>query len=162
MPPSFRIFSVCLPAAILLSACGPDYIVNETSEIPGSQWGYADSIRFEIDIPDTARIYNLWLTLDHSPEFEWQNLYVRIHTLFPDGKRLSSPLSLELADKGGAWQGHCNRKRCRFRIPIQEGAYFQIPGRYAFTIEQYMRQSPVNGLQRWHFQIEDTGKMRDQ
>ncbi len=146
--------------AVLLSACGPEYIVDESKDIPGGLWTYADSIRFEAEIPDTSRIYNLWLSLDHSPEFEWQNLYVRIHTLFPDGKRLSTPLSLELANQGGEWQGKCGAKRCQFRIPIQEGAYFQIPGRYALTIEQYMRQSPVGGVERLRFQIEDTGKQR--
>jgi gliding motility-associated lipoprotein GldH len=141
-------------------ACGPRYLVDETIEIPESKWVYKDSLRFEAEIPDTAMVYDLWLTLDHSPEFAWQNLYIRIHTLFPDGKRLSAPLSLELADQGGIWQGDCNSKRCRFRVPIQEGAWFQLPGVYTFTFEQYMRESPVTGIQRFRFQIAETGKSR--
>lgn len=139
------------------SACGPRYTYDETREIPNGQWAYADSLRYEVAIADTSRIYSLWLTLEHSPDFAWQNLYVRIHTVFPDGRRLSAPLSLELANQGGVWQGECSRKRCRFRAPIQERAYFQMPGQYVFTIEQYMRQSPVPGVERMRFQVEDTG-----
>lgn len=158
----YRHFSVLLLflLAVSLFACGPNYIVDESRDIPNGLWTYADSIRFEADIPDTTSVYDLWLTLDHAPDFEWQNLYMRIHTVFPDGRRLSSPLSLELADQGGAWQGKCNATRCRFRLPIQEGAYFQVPGRYVFTMEQYMRMSPLRGVERIAFQIEETKKER--
>lgn len=155
-----RVLPYIVLLATVISSCGPQYLTDETAEIPNGQWAYSDTIRFEADIPDTTMIYNLWLTLDHSPDFAWQNLYIRIHTLFPDGKRLSAPLSLELANLGGIWQGDCNKKRCRFRIPIQEGAWFQQTGRYAFTFEQYMRQNPQDGVQQLRFQIEETGKTR--
>lgn len=145
---------------ITLNSCGPDYIVNEKRDIVGGAWAYADSMRFEAEIPDTSQVYDLWLGLDHSPEFEWQNLYIQVHTIFPDGRRLSSPLSLELANQGGVWQSDCNKKRCRFRVPIQEGAWFQQAGKYVFTIEQYMRSSPIEGVQRLSFQIINTGKTR--
>jgi gliding motility-associated lipoprotein GldH len=157
MPRSFTLLVFLL---VLLSACGPNYLLDETKDIPNGQWTYADSLRFEADIPDTSRIYDLYVSIEHSPDFEWQNLYLRIHTLFPDGQRLSRPVSFELGDQGGAWQGRCNATRCRFRVPMQEGAYFQTPGRYAFTFEQYMRQSPVGGIQRLGFHIVDTGKKR--
>ncbi len=149
-------------ALVVLNSCGPDYIVNEKRDIAGSAWTYADSLRFEADIPDTSKVYDLWLGLDHSPDFEWQNLYVQVHTLFPDGRRLSSPLSLELADQGGVWQSDCNAQRCRFRVPIQEGAWFQQTGKYTFTIEQYMRVSPLAGVQRVAFQVIDTGKTKEE
>lgn len=158
--PMHRVLPLIILLATVISACGSKYLADETAEIPNGQWAYPDTIRFEAEIPDTTMVYNLWLTLDHRPEFPWQNLYIRIHTLFPDGKRLSAPLSLELADQGGIWQGDCNKKRCRFRIPIQEGAWFQQAGRYAFTFEQYMRQSPQEGVQRLRFQIEETEKRR--
>ena len=155
-----RVLPFIILLATVISACGPKYHVDETAEIPNGLWAYSDTIRFEADIPDTTMVYNLWLTLDHSPDFAWQNLYIRIHTLFPDGRRLSAPLSLELANLGGVWQGECNKKRCRIRIPIQEGAWFQQTGRYAFTFEQYMRQSPQEGIRQVRFQIEETGKTR--
>ena len=153
-------FLAFLLLSTVLFSCGPHYLVDETVEISGGSWVYADSVRFEASIPDTTMVYDLWLTLDHSPEFAWQNLYIRIHTLFPDGKRLSAPLSLELANQGGIWQGDCNSKRCRFRIPIQEGAWFRQAGTYAFTFEQFMRESPIAGIQRFRFQIAETGKTR--
>ncbi len=161
MPMSRCLFAcACLALVAGASACCPRYIYDEHREIPNGQWAYADSLRYEVSIADTNRIYNLWLTLEHSPAFAWQNLYVRIHTVFPDGLRLSTPLSLELANQGGVWQGRCNAQRCRFKIPIQERAYFQLPGRYTFIIEQYMRQSPVSGVERLRFQVEDTKRTK--
>lgn len=130
-----------------LTACGPKYAINKTYEIVNSAWSYADSLRFEFEIADTVTIYDLSLDVKHATDFGFQNLYTRIHTQFPDGTRLSKPLSLELADKAGIWQGDCNSTSCTIEIPIQEGAYFNQAGKYVITVEQFMRDSVINGVQ---------------
>ena len=130
MKSAFLVLSILL--LFFLTACGPKYAINKTYEIANSAWSYADSLRFEFEVADTVTV---------------QNLYSRIHTQFPDGTRLSKPLSLELADKAGIWQGDCNSKSCTIEIPIQEGAYFNQAGKYVITVEQFMRDSVINGVQ---------------
>jgi gliding motility-associated lipoprotein GldH len=145
-----------------LSACGPDYIYEKEYAVPDQGWTYEDSLVFSVDIEekDTSRLYNLYLEIEHSTDFGFQNLYTRIHTGFPDGKRLSKVLSLELAEMAGIWLGKCRRDRCTLLIPIQQRTYFGAPGLYTFTLEQYMRQSPAEGVRRIGFMVEDTGELR--
>lgn len=145
---------------LLLAACGPKYAINKTYNITDSAWVYADSLRFEFDIADTITLYDLSLGVKHSTDFNYQNLYARISTQFPDGTRLSKPLSLELADKAGIWQGDCNSKTCTIEIPIQEGAYFNQLGKYIITIEQFMRDSVVSGVQRITLKVAETTEKR--
>lgn len=141
-------------------SCGPDYVLDKTYDIKQQQWTYADTLAFEVDITDSLKIYNLYLDIEHSTEFSNQNLYVMIHTEFPSGKRISEKVSLEMANKIGVWFGDCNSEWCDFRIPIQQGAFFNALGKHRFTIEQYTRIDSLPGIKSLSFKIEDTGTTR--
>ena len=148
--------------SILLVSCGPNYIFDQSQKIDQAEWTYQDSLSFNTAITDSLKIYNLYLGLEHATTFSMQNLYVKIHTTFPSGQRLSELVSLELANKAGVWFGDCNSEWCDLSIPIQTGAYFDLPGNYTFTIEQYTRKEPLQGVKNISFKIEDTGVSRGQ
>lgn len=148
-------------AVVFLMGCGPDYILDQDYEIKDTNWTYVDTLDFKVDIPDAQKIYNLYIEIEHATDFPRQNMYVMIHTQFPSGKRIREQVSLEMADKTGVWFGDCDADWCTFSIPIQQGAYFDIPGTYVFTLEQYMRLDPLPGVKRMGFKIEDTGQRRD-
>lgn len=146
-------------AGLWLSSCGPDFAYEQEYSIDNAAWSYADSLTFRFSVPDTSTIYNLYLDLEHSPDFPNENLYVRIHTQFPSGDRLTEEVSLEISE-GGRWQGDCSGKTCTVRIPIQTGAYFDQTGEHVFVIEQFMRRNPVEGIQSIALRIEETGESR--
>jgi|APTNR8051073442_1049403.scaffolds.fasta_scaffold00482_14 gliding motility-associated lipoprotein GldH len=153
-----------LPAALLLAlltACGPGYTYKKTYELdPEQGWTYADTLAYDFEVPDSQRIYNLYLRLNHSTAFPYQNLYVRLHTTFPNGQRISEQVSLELGDKAGQWLGDCNSRRCELLIPIQQGAYFNQTGAYRLVVEQYMRADSLPGLEAVSFLLEQTADKR--
>lgn len=151
----------CLLSLVLLSiGCGPDYAYQQTYELDGDEWSYADSLTFEFEVPDTNTIYDLYLDIKHSATYSNQNLYVLIHTSFPAGQRLTEQVSLELSDKG-RWEGDCRGDWCSVRIPIQSGAYFNQTGPHQFVLEQYMRRDPVGGIRSLGMFIQETGKTRN-
>ncbi len=146
--------------ALFLYGCGPGYLLNETHEFQDEQWTYADSLRFEFDVTDTTTIYNLYAEVNHSVEYGFQNIYTRIHTLLPNGQRLTKLVSLELSDEYGLWSGDCGSKKCHIQLPIQEGLYFNPPGHYTIIVEQFMRQDQLPGLLDFSLLVEDSGKKR--
>lgn len=145
----------------IASSCNPKYALKQGYDIQNEAWTYADSLRFEFEIADTITLYDLLLEVKHTTAFGAQNLYTRISTQFPDGTRLSKPVSLEFANAIGEWQGKCNTKSCTVEIPIQEDAYFNQAGKYAVILEQFMRDSVVNGVQRITLNVIETGKVRN-
>ncbi|NUO02973.1 MAG: gliding motility lipoprotein GldH [Saprospiraceae bacterium] len=147
-------------AATLLYGYGPNYLLEGKHEFPDAQWAYADSMRFEFDVEDTTRIYNLYAELAHSTDYGFQNLYTRIHTLMPSGQRLTKMVSLELTDKMGLWTGDCNSKTCHIQLPIQEDLYFNQTGHYTIVVEQFMRQDQLPGLDEFSLLIEETDRQR--
>ena len=134
-----------LALTTLLAACGPEVVYEEEVALPGT-WSYADSVSFAYDIGDTSRAYDLRLSLKHRDAFATQNLYTRFVTVYPDGRRQSEAVSLELADARGRWQGDCSGEGCELVIPLQDAARFPAAGRYGLVVHQYMREEAVAGV----------------
>ncbi|NRA52348.1 MAG: gliding motility lipoprotein GldH [Phaeodactylibacter sp.] len=152
--------ALLLSSLLLLFACGPDFIYDELQEIDGQGWAYAQPVRFDFDIADTAALYNLWLEVDHSTEYKTQNLYTRIQTGFPDGNKSEETVSLELADKSGAWYGSCDQSKCLLKVPLQMNTYFNQPGNYSMVIEQFTRIDSLEGVSSLRLMVEPTGQTK--
>ncbi len=144
-----------------LISCGQNYIYDETFEIAEKEWAYENTLNFEVDITDTLEIYNLYLDIEHTTDYTMQNIYIMIHTQFPSGERIKERVSINFADKMGQWFGDCSDSKCNLRVNIQQGAFFNLPGKHIFTIEQFMRISPLPGIKSIAFRIEDTGQKRN-
>jgi gliding motility-associated lipoprotein GldH len=143
----------------LFTACGSGYTYEEYRQFPAEAgWTYADSVSFDFAISDTNQVYDLHFFVDHAADFGNQNLYVRFHTLFPGGERLTETVSLELADRFGRWEGDCSGETCRVDIPIQQGAYFNRAGAYTLRVEQYSRQDSLPGISGVGFALVPAGR----
>lgn len=153
----YRMFFLCL---VGLSACGPAVLIDESHPLSETGWSYRDTMSWSFEVPDTMTIYNLLLTVEHTPDFSFQNTYVQIHTLFPAGEVVSQVVSLELQDQAGAWLGKCGDEKCTWTIPIQENAFFNQTGTHQIKLEQYMRQDSLPGILALRMRIEDSGEKR--
>lgn len=143
-----KLLKICITAgmlAIILVSCGPKVIFSKTVSIDGP-WKYNDSKSFEFEILDTLLPYNLVLEVRHAEDFSFENVYVNITTTFPDATKTTRPLSLQLADNNGYWQGNCSSGTCLTNIPLAEAAYYQKPGKYTLDFEQYSRKEDLEGI----------------
>jgi gliding motility-associated lipoprotein GldH len=151
LPSSF--FSGILFAFVLaFSACG-DVVFEQEISIENGLWSYEDTLSYSFPAGDSARFYKMILEITHTVDFKYQNLYLQIHTRFPSGKSTKQVLSIELAEQSGAWLGKCRGKSCKLRIPLIEKMKFPEVGSYTLNIEQYMRESPVAGIERFNLMI---------
>ena len=149
------LFALCLTSLFLIS-CGKNFIYEKSFPIKNGEWAYVDTLDFNFEIQDTSKIYNLYLNIEHSTDYGFQNLYINIYTQFPTSERIKEMVSFEMANKGGVWFGDCNSEKCKLEVPIQENAFFDIPGKYEITVEQNMRKNPLEGIRKIALKIEDT------
>jgi gliding motility-associated lipoprotein GldH len=131
-----------------LISCRKDIIASETWKLAGHQWITGDNKTMVIHAPDTTQAYAMDIRIDHGVSYPYQNLYIRLLTTFPSGKKVESVTSLELADPGGSWSGDCGSKFCSVTLPLQKGFTFPEIGKYQLTIEPYMRTDTIEGIQR--------------
>lgn len=137
-----------LPALLsaLLVSCGPDYIYQEQKEIPNGVWTYRDTLDFKVNITDTAARYDIFLDFRYRDSYASQNLYLKLYTLFPGGLRLHKVTSFDLFDEKGEGVGRCSGEECSVRMVLQENAWFDKPGDYVITLEQYTRRDSLPGI----------------
>lgn len=133
---------------VALAGCDRDRVYSESHRLPEQGWCYGDTIAFGFSITDTSARYNMYLDLDHTTAYPFQNLYVRIHSVFPDGKVLTEQHSLELQEKTGEWLGGCTGTECAARIVLREQMYFDRPGEYRLSFEQYTRTDCLAGIEK--------------
>ena len=131
---------------MLLSACNSSYYFDEEKTIPNGQWSYADTLEFRFSIPDTSATFNLYLDFEYADTFSSQNLYLKLHTVFPDGRRLSKQKSFDYFDAQGAPLGQCSGHKCRLHAVLQENAYFNQVGEYVIVLEQFTRRETLPGI----------------
>lgn len=146
--------------ALCCYACGPDYLFREEKNITAGQWAYRDTLDFRFSVADTTQLYNLFADFEYVDTFPTQNIYLKLHTRFPDGKRTSRIRSFDLFDTEGNAAGKCSGHTCKARILLQDKAYFNLPGEYTITLEQFTRLDPLPGMNMAGFAVEKTGKER--
>ncbi len=154
------LFLGALAASLLFFACQGNVIFEEEQKIPAGGWRYADTLNFSFPVTDTTLLYNLLLDFEYADTFPDQNLYVNLHTLFPDGKRLHKMKSFEFFGPDGKPLGRCSGHTCRSTTMLQENAFFKLTGTYMITIEQFGRREALAGVKSVALRVEKTGKKR--
>lgn len=138
---------------ILFSACAEKSLYNHTVEFQNSTWGYEDPALFDFEIEDNTDYYNLFLDIDHSPDYPYENLYLKINTEFPDSSMASDTLSIEMVNKQGTWVGKCGSNQCDLTVFLQEKTKFKEKGTHKITIEQFTRESELKGIKALSFRL---------
>lgn len=141
-------------------SCEQNIFFSEKKEIPGGVWTYRDTLDFRFTVTDTAQLYDMYVDFEHADTFPNQNIYLKLYTRFPDGKRLSRARSFDLFDAQGESDGECSGGRCRVHSLLQNNAYFNRPGEYVITLEQFMRRDSLAGVTGVSLVIEKTKQTR--
>jgi gliding motility-associated lipoprotein GldH len=153
---SIAYISLCL----FLGACNESVLFQEEKEIANSIWTYQDTVNIEFNIADTSKLYNMYLTMEHQDTFATQNIYLKLYTLFPNGKRMSRIRSFDLFDIKGEPTGKCSGHQCEAKLLLQENAYFNQTGKHVLTLAQNTRQDALGNIRKVGLLIEKTDKVK--
>jgi len=129
-------------------------VMEKNEQIQDYKWSYDSSKVFTAEIADTLQHYNLYVNVRHSFQFDWRNVWVKIQTVFPDGKSFERRVNLVLSAPDGHWFGDCLGDNCDMQIAIQQNAIFPQKGKYTFKISQDMRINPVTAIKSVGMRIE--------
>jgi len=131
---------------LTLVSCGSRAFYEESHVVDDQIWNADDVAKFSFDIQDTLAMYNMYLDVKHHTDYPFQNLYVLLHSSFPNGRSVSEQHSLELQEKGGIWMGECNQKICELRFILRENMRFDELGPHGLSVEQYTRKTSLLGV----------------
>lgn len=138
-----------------LAACTEDNaLLDRTTDLKAQQWFTADSLSFDFEVSDTVHPFTIYVNVRHSAQYEWQNLWVQLSTLQPDGTETNQRVELPLSEPDGRWYGDCRGDICFHRVTVQPAAFFPMAGTYTLRLSQLMRENPVEHLLGMGIRIE--------
>ncbi len=143
--------------SFILSSCTTIDLYEKIETIPAQEWKSSFKPAFIFTIKDTATPYQLFIILRHNNKYNYNNIWLRLHTKGPDGKIAQAQYELPLATNEGGWLGTGMDDLYEHRIaltPVNENFYFQKSGAYTFTIEQIMREDPLEKVLNVGLRIE--------
>lgn len=126
--------------------CGPTPHYSEAYDVDPLGWTSEDKILFQPEITDTTSSYELQLIIDHETTYDYENIYFRIKTLFPDRPPKEENLSVDLATKMGNWVGKCSGGDCKAKVYLLDNFRFPSMGTYGFELRQHTREDRLEGI----------------
>lgn len=135
-------------------------LFEKTAVIPGHSWKSSFKPSFSFTIQDTSSPYMVYLILRHNDRYSFNNIYVNLYAKGPgQDSTVGVPYDIRLATDENGWRGTGMDDIYEHRIPLtprspDKAFYFRKPGTYTFTIEQIMRQDPLNNVLNTGIRIE--------
>ena len=127
--------------------CAEQRFYEQSYELTNEEWYYEDVKDFTFVVQDTTARYDLMMSINHSTSYEYQNLYLKLTTVYPDRESRTQELSVDFADSQGRWYGDCNSKSCKVAVTLQRNAFFNQTGSHTIKVVQHMRISPIQHVQ---------------
>ena len=126
------------------SSCLEINVFEKNEAIPSHQWDSAFKPTIDFDITDTTASYNIFLVLRHTDAYNFNNIWVSITSKAPgDSAAVSQRFDLPLASQN-QWTGSGMDDIFEHRILLyNEPKRFPRSGRYNVTIQQVMRENPL-------------------
>jgi len=135
---------ICLFGFMLVS-CDKNKIYEQYVEIPQGRWDAQTPAVFHVEIADTLQPLNVLMNFRTRKEYPFQNLYIFLTTVFPNGNIAQDTMEFYFTNNKGKPMGDCTGQACNYRFMVMQGIRFPFTGLYTFRVYQAMR-TPDNQL----------------
>ena len=129
---------LCLLGAFIC-ACNQKIVVEDYQPLKHSEWHQDSLLVFEMNIPDTKKVYDLSVNVRNEGRYPYSNLWVFVTITQPSGKSLTDTLELTLAKPSGEWLGSGLGDIYDQKYPYKQTVFFPETGKYTITVRQGMR-----------------------
>ena len=132
--------------AFLLFSCNTSSLYDESVVIPDAKWDMENVPYFDVTVDDTLTDYAFYMNIRHLENYRYSNLYVFLHTEFPNGNVTHDTIECTFARPDGRWMSKGSGTIRSAKILLNPALRFPLSGNYHFEIEQAMREEILNGI----------------
>ena len=142
----YKKFIYIVLAIILLVSCGNDKLYDDSVVIPDAKWDNEFVPSFDVNVEDTLVDYAFYLNIRHLDSYRYSNLFIFMHTEFPNGNVTHDTIECTFAYPDGRWMGKGSGTMRSAKIILNPALRFPLKGNYHFEIEQAMREKELKGI----------------
>lgn len=129
-------------------------LYEKTVVIPGHKWSSSFKPKFTFNIRDTSSPYQAYLVFRHNEKYNYNNIYVNLYAQLPgEDTSIKIQQDLLLATNEKGWLGTGMDDIYEHRIELGPPQPLKA-GEYTFTLEQIMREDPLEHVLNAGLRIE--------
>lgn len=139
-------FCFLLLVACSFFSCTTIDLYEKTVNIPRHEWQSSFRPSFDFMVKDTSVSYRIFLVLRHNEKYNYNNIYVNLYVKRPGQDtaiKIQRDLTLATDEKGWLTEGIDDIYEHRLELAGNERLQ---AGPYTFTIEQVMREDPLQNV----------------
>jgi gliding motility-associated lipoprotein GldH len=125
--------------AVSIYSCNRRVVFSDYKALRGAKWHQDSVLRFDMTVPDSTKIYNLYLNVRNEGRYGYSNLWLFVKIVPPKGKVLNDTIELSLANPEGKWLGSGLGDIYDMKYPYKQTTIFPSAGYYRFEVRQGMR-----------------------
>jgi gliding motility-associated lipoprotein GldH len=146
LKPLSRTSCIILLTSFFILSCTTIDLYEKTAPIPGHAWKNSFRPSFDFTIKDTTSRYQPFLVLRHNEKYHYNNIYINLYVQGPGQDTAQKfQMDLELASKEYGWKATGMDDIYEHRIELGEPQTLKT-GLYKFTVEQIMRENPLENV----------------
>jgi len=133
-------------AALFSQGCNTIDVYEKTMSLPRHEWQSSNGLPFTLDIKDSLAYYNFYFVIRHTESYHYNNIWLDLTFHFPDEKPRVQRLNIQLANSDNGWLGTAMDDIIEQRLLINKQPIHLRAGTYQFTIQQIMRENPLQNV----------------
>lgn len=145
---------VCLLLMSILVGCDTIGIFEKNTFFMEHSWSSKVKPNFTFTITDTNSLYQIYANIRHKDSYRYNNCWLNITTVAPNDTAKSQQVNLLLADNKKGWLGTGMDDIFDHRIRLTRSPQKLKAGNYTFTLQQIMREDPLDGVMNVGIRIE--------
>lgn len=145
----YGVANILLPILMLSlinQSCDSRVVYNQNNTLKNRNWTYAKQVQFPVQISDSTLKYNVYLSLRHTKDYEYENIYVLVQEKGPKNTDTTIRRTVPLATPDGRWLGKFAASLYEVEYLLHENHTFPDTGIHVFAVEQSMRDSPLSNI----------------
>jgi gliding motility-associated lipoprotein GldH len=134
-------------ALCFLASCNKNVVYSKYERIDEEKgWPAKQLITFEAEMKDTNQLYDVYINVRNAESYPYKNLFMFLHTTYPNKDFSVDTIECVLADEQGHWLGKGMGDLYDNSILFKKNARFKQAGIYKFAFEQAMRYGNKNEI----------------
>lgn len=125
--------------AILATECINIDSYEKIETIDNASWPSNKIYRFEYISQDSLKSKDVFISLRHTGLYKYNNIFLFITTIAPNGRSIKDTAEFTLADVHGKWAGNGIGDVYDIKLAFKRNVKFFQSGRYVFYIQHGMR-----------------------
>lgn len=148
-----KIGGLVLAFVYLLAGCTEDYLYEKSYSFKDTTWSQDVKPKFVVDFTNIESPYTFTISLRTSTEYKYNNLWVFLKTITPDGETVREPYQIKITNEDGSWLG--NKTGTIVETPIVfSNRKLPTKGKYTFILEQGITNKEIDEVQDITLRIE--------